>query len=93
MDFDFKKYEENEATVTYWIESFIDEKPEDVVFSIPVKGLCSFNKFSKQMVFDPEKSDSFFFQEAPWLHIFNQLEQLYRRGLPFPDRYICTRED
>lgn len=90
MHFDFKKSDENEATVTYWIESSLDEKPEDVVFSIPVKGLCSFNKFTKQMAFDPEKSDSYFFQEAPSLHILNQLEKLQRSGKHFPAQYAST---
>lgn len=87
MYFHFNKTAENNVTVSYWIESDVYEQPATTIIKIPVKGFCIFNKITKTITFDPEKSDSYFFQKRPWFHILYHLEQLDKAGQPFPQNY------
>lgn len=87
MYFNLVKSTENETSVSYWVESSLYKRPINIGYTIRIKGYCTFNKITKKIMFEPIKSDSYFFQKRPWFHMLNQLSKLDKSGLPFPQQF------
>ncbi|MGE0010569.1 MAG: hypothetical protein AB7F19_01230 [Candidatus Babeliales bacterium] len=92
MNIDFYKVFEDATTVNYLIETKSYEKITTGVTKKLVKALCIFDKIEQKIKFDPEKTDTFFFERINEpLMIEAHLKRFSKKQQGFPDTYnLCT---
>lgn len=85
----FHKHFEDENIVSYWVSTdYWDESYLPEVKWIPIKGFCIFDKNAKTASFEPDKTDSQFFElKTALLMIKGHLADIDKRQKGFPQSY------